>query len=433
MNRAAAAALLAGSLLSPMNTPQTRNTVSLCVEVRGTDLSQSDTSLRMIDLCDGSVYEEKVSEEPLSLNIEKGGEYILSLKNCPPGYMPSEEILITKAQSRQPLEKVFELRPFEVRIYQYVDNTDLFAQGGVLELRDESDETVFEFEPDEEGFVKDGEGNEFAFEAGRTYVLSQKETAEGYEDTGDLLLLIPEFMEEDKPLEFTFFLKETDGQSQPYIPSALSLNEYIRVPSVIHQPEWTEETAEEAEVFEEAEEVQPAEIVSYVPSQPFVIPEIYLPRPEEKKESRKIESNIERTGFIVRLFNEKHEYLKGAKIAVYDQNQNLVDEWLTENEDHLVSGDRIKASETYTVHLAKEAEGYAGSVVDIQHTASVLRDENYPLIELVDRPKKAAALPAEKTETVKKAVNWAAGASAAAAAAILGTIGAVFVIGRKTH
>ncbi|MBR3349032.1 MAG: hypothetical protein IKG55_03015 [Solobacterium sp.] len=432
MIRAAAAALLAGSLLSPLS-PQSRNTVSLHVDVRGCDLSQADTAVSLIDLDDGSVREEKVKEGAISLDIEKGGEYILSLKNCPAGFMPEEEILITKAQSQRPLEKVFTLKPFEVRIYQYVDDTDLFAPGGKLELRDESDETVFEFEPDEEGFIKDEEGNEFAFEAGRSYVLSQKDTAQGYEDTGDLLLLIPEFMEEDKPLEFSFFLKETDGLNQPYIAPALSENEYIRVPSVIHQPQLIEETAEEAEIPQELEEIQPAETVSYSASQPFVIPEIYLPRPEEKKESRKIESNIGRTGFIVRLFNEKHEYLKGAKIAVYDQNQNLVDEWLTENEDHLVNGDKIKASETYTVHLAKEAEGYAGSVVDIQHTASVIHDENYPLIELIDRPEKAAALPTEKTETVKKAVNWAAGASAAAAAAILGTIGAVFVFGRKTR
>lgn len=433
MNRTAALTLLIASLLTGKTAPQTENTVQLNVSVKCPESGCADTVLRIFDLCDGRVYEQKLEEEKAAVKIRRGGEYILALKNTPPGLMPKEEILITEQHSRKALERTFTLRPFEVRIHQYIDNTDLFAEGGILELRDEGDETVFEFEPDEEGYVKDEEGNEFLFTAGGTYVLSSKETPEGYEDTGDVLLLIPEYMEEDEPLEFEFFLKESDGTEQSVSPYVLPQGEYIHVPSVIHTPETADEIMEQTEEAETVEEILPVQTLPYVTQQPFVIPSVYLNEPEEKKESRKIESGIERTGFIVRLLDENNEYLKGAKLAVYDQNRRVVDEWETGSEDHLVSGTQIRASETYTVHMISPAAGYSASVVDIQHTATAVRNENYPLIELNDRPKKAAPKPEQKTETVKKTANKAVVASAIAAGGILTGIAAVFVIGRKTH
>lgn len=425
MMKAAALSLLCGFLICPY-TPAAENhtNVNLSVHVKGLAETDSEMILNIMDLNTGSLITETETDHSFQAEIERGGEYLLTLKNCPAGYIPFEEVLIRSEDTCHDLKQEMEVHPFEVRILQQIRNTDLFAEGGKLELLDESDEPVFEFEPDEEGLVKDGEDREFAFEAGHSYILSQKEPAEGYEPGGDILMMIPEFMEEsDEPLKFDYFLDETPETE------TVSVYEPQTWYSFYREPVTPLSTPVKAEVKTEEKKEEIIEVQNEVIPASFSIPEIYLPEKQEPV-SRKIESRTERAGFRVRLMNEQKEYLSGAQIAVYDRNGKVIDEWISSHEDHLVQNDQIKEREVYTVRLLKAAEGYSASVPDLEHIAVNCINGNYPVIEIIDRLKKEPA-PVTKQQKITKAADYAVAASAGAAGLILSIIAGVFFFGRK--
>lgn len=418
----AAAALLALSLFTAGKEPaDIIPKISLSVHISGLP-ADGEAVLKITDLSEGKADEVKLSGDYFQAEVRQGDKYLLSLTDCPAGFMPEAEILITSTESMKDLQKTISVHPFAVRIYQYIRHTDLFAKGGKLELRDESDEVLLEFEPDEDGLVQDEERKEFLFAAGHSYILSQKETAEGCEAGSECLIRIPEFHEADtEPLKFEYFLDEIHDASYPvYDPEPYY--EYVREPLI--------QTVETEPVSEKTEPEKAAETEAEPMIMPaFYIPEIYLPA-EEPKHTAKIEKKAERAWFRVRLINEKRQYLAGAEIAVYDAKGNAVETWHSENEDHLVSSDKLRAGETYTVHLITPASGYSASVPDIEHIAVNRTDENWPLIEIIDRPKKEHAVKTETQKTEHKS-HGALYASIGAGIGIAGLIGAVLFFSRK--
>ena len=392
-----------------------------------------ETEISVHDLKEGTETLFPVNEKTAEIELKKGNEYLIHAENIPDGWIVNEEILITKQQSRTDSKRTITIHPFEVRIFQYVRETKLFAEGGVLELKDESDEVLVEFVPDEEGFVRNEEDELFAFPSSRSLILSQKEPVEGFEEGADLLITFPDVMkEEDGPFEIEYYLDEAgsiDDVTEPEGP--VPYYEFWHIPprepeEPLITEELTEEEETEAEVLSVSEEESGPVLTS------FVIPEIYLPA-EEKKPSAKIETKVQKCGFIVRLVNEEGNYVSGALISVFDVSGSIVDSWRTGNEDHLVQNEKIKADQTYRIHLSEAAEGYAAAVPDIEHTAVSRTDQNYPLIELSDRLKKqsaqAAEQPAEeKKEPEKKKVNIPLIASIGAGVGLLAVGGGILFL-----
>ena len=432
MNRMRAALVCFTLIQSTIHPLPKQDTVSLTVIVEGEYPAESELSLKLVDLKEGTERVETLDSETCTFELRKGREYLACLKDCPPGFIPAEEFLITKAESTKDLEKTFQLNPLEVRIMQYDAGPETFLGGGELVLRDESDEEIFAFAPDEEGRVLDEEGNPFLFEASASYILAQKESVPGYERGCEQLILIPEFMEHNgEPLTVEYELEKLSGEEEQPDQAPLPFYEIRRIAQPLYGE--TDPFLNEPEEEESLPETPPQITAVPVSVQPSAvrIPEVYLSRPADK-ESAKIENRIERAGFVVRLLNEEGKHIPGASIAVLDENGITVDQWQSNDQDHVVEGSSIKDGSTYTVHMVKPAEGFSGAVIDIEHTVKAKPGDSLPVIELSDVPvKKQTAL--QKTETVKKTVNYALYACIAAAVCICAAVAAVCLSGRHKH
>ena len=356
-------------------------------------------SVRVINLTDSTKSEVVPEESTQEFELEKGDEYLISLCDVPAGWMPSREIWLPAEMTRKDLEETIALNPFEIRIFQHVQEMEVFAGGGVLELRNEQDEAVCEFEPDPQGLVKDENGEQIQLQAGQAYLLVQKEEAPGYQPPEDILIEIPAFMEEpEKPLEFFLPLAETegyvfedDGQDGGYWP--------------IHLPQ-APATADEEDFMEEEDSPAETEVQAEAQVPVYSAPAVYVTHTISQPETKPAAvPGKTKTGFRVRLSSPDHRYLSGASLAVSDSRGNPVDAWISTEEDHLVAGDKVAEGETYTVKVLRPAQGYAEDPVAVEHTAVRITDEEYPLIELTGRPKAAAA----KTESAGKIKKTADG------------------------
>ena len=72
--------------------------------------------------------------------------------------------------------------------------------------------------------------------------------------------------------------------------------------------------------------------------------------------------------------------LEGAKIQVIDKENNIVDEWISAKEPHIINN--LEENETYTLHEEVSIDGYV-KATDIKFT--VTEDKNTQHIELVDK------------------------------------------------
>ena len=373
-------------------------------------------SVRVINLTDSTKSEVVPEESTQEIELEKGDEYLISLCDVPAGWMPSREIWLPAEMTRKDLEETIALNPFEIRIFQHVQEMEVFAGGGVLELRNEQDEAVFEFEPDPQGLVKDENGEQVLLQAGQAYLLVQKEEAPGYQPPADVLIEIPAFMEKpDRPLEFFLPLAETEGyvfedngQDSGYWPIHLPA-----APLTADEDDFPEEEDGSIETEVQAE----AQIPVY--SAPAVYVTHTISQPEKKAPAAPSGKN--KTGFRVRLSSPDHRYLAGASLAVCDSRGNPIDAWISAEEDHLVAGDKVAEGETYTVKILKPAKGYAEDPVAVEHTAVRITDEEYPLIELTGKPK-AAPARTEGTGKIKKTADGLVIAASLTSALAIGLV-----------
>ena len=74
------------------------------------------------------------------------------------------------------------------------------------------------------------------------------------------------------------------------------------------------------------------------------------------------------------------EEIEGAKIQVFDKNNNLIDEWTSTKEPHKIKN--IKENETYRLHEEIAPEGYV-KATDIEFTVSDKKENEH--IELIDK------------------------------------------------
>ena len=74
------------------------------------------------------------------------------------------------------------------------------------------------------------------------------------------------------------------------------------------------------------------------------------------------------------------EEIDGAKIQVFDKNNNLIDEWTSTKEPHKIKN--LKENETYRLHEEIAPEGYV-KATDIEFTVSDKKEDEH--IELIDK------------------------------------------------
>jgi hypothetical protein len=362
------------------------------------------------------------------LELEKGGEYAVSLTDVPAGLMPDREVFLYFSETMADSEKVITLRPFEVKIFQKIQDTDISAEGGILQMSDEKDEPLFEFVPDPEGKILDEEGNEIKLQAGRGYILSQKEPAPGFQDGGDLLMIIPEYMEEtDEPIEITYSLTAAPPYIEPVTPAQGEWGGELLIPKAPEDPFETK-AVEKKEETETAGEEKREDIRNVSWSAPSYVAHTIGTAGEPEKKETAVPNK--KTGFLIRMTDPGHQYLSGASLAVYDSQGNPVDAWISASEDHLVAGDKVREGETYTIRLIKAAEGYAADTLAIEHTALSLADGRYPVIEMSDHPKTEVKEVTE-TQKIRKTADWLVIASSVIAAAAIGAL--IWTTVRKPH
>lgn len=394
---------------------------------------RAETYVDVLDAQDGEVISFPLQSDTAEFSLERNREYVISISDPPYGMMPDREIWIAEEETLHDHTETIQLNPFSAAVYQYIADTDLFAEGGKLEIRDEADELFCSFVPRADGkvmeTVRNEEGEEeekeVLFPAGASFVIVQSEKAEGYEPGSRKAISIPAFMKEIKePLKFTYFLKEEPDYEYPAPPPSEWRSDLI-VPS--DPPASDEKEEKEKEEETETSEKDTAESLGEKPDVSAVIMQ-YLGLTEEpessffEEEEEEAPSRKWKAGFYIRMTDGQKNAITGASIAVYDAEGHQVDAWVTDGRDHLVQNERIEKGKTYTVHLLKAAKGYAGSSVDIEHTAISVAGPDYPVIEMTDRLKAAPAVQSEVKKMKKAAdglVFFAFGALIAAAAGIV--------------
>ena len=427
-----AALFLSMSLVSPLtpraDSSEPVSTLRLTVEGIEEDTEEFPV-IRLTDLDSGVVTQIPMTKAYEDLSLQKGNEYAVSLSDVPAGLMPDREVFLYFSETMADSEKVITLRPFEIKIFQRIEGTEIFAPGGKLELRDEKDEPLCEFVPDPEGKMLDEEGEEILLQAGKDYVLSQKETAPDFEAGGDMLVAIPEYMEEtDEPIEITYSLTVPPVYIEPVTPIDGEWAGDLIIPKAPEEPFETKavEKKEKTETLKEEKKEEIRNVSWSAPS--YVTHSIGTAKEPEKKEAAAMANK--KTGFLIRMTDGQHQYLSGASLAVYDSQGNPVDAWISASEDHLVSGDKVSEGETDTIRLIKAAEGYAADTLDIEHTALSLADGRYPVIEMSDHPK-AEVKEVTETQKIKKTADWLVIASAVIAALAIGAL--IWTALRKPH
>ena len=74
------------------------------------------------------------------------------------------------------------------------------------------------------------------------------------------------------------------------------------------------------------------------------------------------------------------EEIEGAKLQVFDKDNNLIDEWTSTKEPHKIKN--LKENETYRLHEEIAPEGYV-KATDIEFTVSDKKENEH--IELIDK------------------------------------------------
>ena len=133
-----AALFLSMSLVSPLtpraDSSEPVSTLRLTVEGIEEDTEEFPV-IRLADLDSGVVTQIPMTKAYEDLSLQKGNEYAVSLSDVPAGLMPDREVFLYFSETMADSEKVITLRPFEIKIFQRIEGTEIFAPGGKLELR----------------------------------------------------------------------------------------------------------------------------------------------------------------------------------------------------------------------------------------------------------------------------------------------------------
>ena len=418
--------LLLWGCVKPVNADQRFRRTVLTIENLP---EESGVMIRVTDLSDGSFEEREAEHGVNTLSTDCRRDYLVSLVSLPAGLMPSDEILLSASDPLKTEASII-LQPFEVRIYQMIEGTDILTEGGTCQLINEEDEPVFEFETNREGRVfrknEDDEETEeeMQFHAGDILIAHLSVLKEGYSSCGDQVIMIPEYQNSvEEPLVFNTYIHEADPDPDEEVQPPTERYTFYIPPvqaGYVYEEQMIPKTEEPVKTEAAAEKpaVKPA-VYSYP---------VYQSRP--RAESQTVSAKQEKAGFLIRLTDENRTVLRGCEIAVYDEEGNEIDRWTADGSDHLVQNEAVKAGRVYTIRQLNEIDGYTMSSVPIAHTAAEKKQGQYPVISIIDRRivQEEEAQPQIK---IRKVSGWLIGAAGASAFGALAVAAAVFM--QKKH
>ena len=101
MNRMRAALVCFTLIQSTVHPLPKQDTVSLTVIVEGEYPAESELSLKLVDLKEGTERVETLDSETCTFELRKGREYLACLKDCPPGYTAQPQNRRARRRTRQ--------------------------------------------------------------------------------------------------------------------------------------------------------------------------------------------------------------------------------------------------------------------------------------------------------------------------------------------
>ena len=333
---------------------------------------------------DGNIIDEWTSTEEehiITGELNAGETYIMHEEGAPDGYYYSEDIEFTVPEYKDDVEKV-EMKdaPTIIRIQKIDSETGEPVVGARLQILDSEGNVVYNFVSDGNPKVITG-----VLKAESTYTLREIAAPDGYHFTEDVQFNVPKYdngiinvaMEDTQT---NISISKTDITTGEEVPGAyLELRDengdLIDSWVSTEQPHIIKGKLIAGETYY-LYEVGAPDGYYYTEMVEFTVPRENEGIVKVEMEDKKTEVHISKTDITT------SEELPGAHIQIIDKNGNIIEEWTSTEEEHIITGE-LNAGETYIMHEEGAPDGYSYSV-DIEFTVS----ENGPIdrVEMKDEP-----------------------------------------------
>lgn len=100
------------------------------------------------------------------------------------------------------------------------------------------------------------------------------------------------------------------------------------------------------------------------------------------------------TKVTIRKVDSQDQVVKGAKLQVLDSASKVVDEWTTDQDDHVLIG-KCSVGQTYTLHEVQAPSGY----VKAEDVPFTVKEDGIMEVKMVDKPEEKASKKKDDTDT----------------------------------
>lgn len=100
------------------------------------------------------------------------------------------------------------------------------------------------------------------------------------------------------------------------------------------------------------------------------------------------------TKVTIRKVDPQDQVVKGAKLQVLDSASKVVDEWTTDQDDHVLIG-KCSVGQTYTLHEVQAPSGY----VKAEDVSFTVKEDGIMEVKMVDKPEEKASKKKDDTDT----------------------------------
>lgn len=344
--------------------------------------------------------------DPASLNL-LNGRYYLKQIDLPKEYYRSNQIIpfiidhsigtsLTLKTVSKPVQYLFGLQ-------DSIDGSQL--AGGKLRLADNSGNTLVEWEPTGMPY------SDVYLQRGMTYTLEQLVAPSGYLKSGAVTFQVPEY---EPPTDREYISIDSIGFVSLGI--ILTRSDSITVP--LGNGRYALYTDRNCTELLNTIDGSAAVAVTdwngsiywnllngtyYLkelnsPDHFYTDPEIYRITVNHKNGKASITrvTNVPITIYVSALVDSKQ--LSNAEIQVFDENDNLVEEWITTDSKHMMDTMKLAVGKTYRIHAKTAPEGYSIGNEDIFFTIPSYAPQEIPTVimkfEKAEEPKKEPDIPA---------------------------------------
>ncbi|MCD7745863.1 MAG: peptidase [Lachnospiraceae bacterium] len=325
------------------------------VEITKTDLTTGEelpgAQMQVVDV-NGNVVDEWTStgEAHVIKELEVGRTYTLIETKPADGYATAESIEFTIENTAEIQKVVMEDDVTTVEISKTDLTTGEELPGAELVVTDEEGNVVDEWTSTEETHIIE------KLVVGKTYTLTETKPADGYTTAESIEFIIEDTAEvqkvEMKDDVTTVEISKTDLTTGEELPGA-ELVVTDEDGNVVD--EWT--STEEPHIIEKLVVGKMYTLTETKPADGYTTAERIEFTIEDTAEVQKVEMKDDVTTVeISKTDLTTGEKLPGAKLVVTDEDGNIVDEWTSTEEPHII--EKLVVGKLYTLTEVKPADGY---------------------------------------------------------------------------